>query len=737
MTSLDVGSNELRYNIGNVPYDWNWYYNKKLMYLNLSGNKRLEIKPQHRRDDVDEQLDSFLFLKQLRVLGLMDVTITTDAVPDQTLDVRVRSTSSQLGKFGYGISDTLGNRKHITTRDVVIEKFREKPDEMLITIYDGKNCSQFKADKISKIIQETFEIHLTKELETLGTQVGSSHCKTVEDCLRGAFLTMNSEMNILINKDESSTFASAAAHRTTTTDELTLEEDGFTGCGATIVYIKQDMVYVANIGDTMGIVTKSNGDYDLITTKHEPYAPGEYERIRESGGYVNTEGYLDNIASISRAVGFFKLIPHVTASPNIYKFKLTSTEQTIALATNEIWKKVPFGLAADIVSLEKSRPGIAAEKLRDYAISYGASDKCTAVVLSLGQFNDKPYEKSSAINDDLNLRNLGGEIKPPTGEVAMVFTDIKNSTYLWNTYQQPMRSAIKVHNSIMRRQLRIIGGYEVKTEGDAFMVSFPTPTSALLWCFAVQLALLTTDEWPAEILASDQGCEVRDEHDQVVFRGLSVRMGIHWGTPVHEHDMVTKRMDYFGPMVNKASRVSSVADGGQITISNDYYDKFKQIMTCHDKVKKGVPITAVYPNKALGEVIEGHMEKLEEMGWVEESIGSKKLKGLETPEKIWLVFPGKLASRLKVVTNNNGQIENNSNSNNKVIAGINAESVWRLRNLSLRLEEICSYLASDELHAVKEDAGSDSGSATAAANAAAGAGAGSGEGEGIRCDFIC
>ena len=34
-----------------------------------------------------------------------------------------------------------------------------------------------------------------------------------------------------------------------------------------------------------------------------------------------------------------------------------------------------------------------------------------------------------------------------------------------------MRSAIKIHNTIMRRQLRITGGYEVKTEGDAFMVA--------------------------------------------------------------------------------------------------------------------------------------------------------------------------------------------------------------------------------------------------------------------------
>ncbi|MDC5626400.1 hypothetical protein OFN08_18385, partial [Acinetobacter baumannii] len=86
----------------------------------------------------------------------------------------------------------------------------------------------------------------------------------------------------------------------------------------------------------------------------------------------------------------------------------------------------------------------------------------------------------------------------------------------------------------------------MKTEGDAFMVSFPTVVSALLWCFVVQSQLLTTTEWPAEILASDQGFEVKDESDTVIFRGLSVRMGIHWGRPVCERDIVTKRMDYFG-----------------------------------------------------------------------------------------------------------------------------------------------------------------------------------------------
>jgi hypothetical protein len=40
----------------------------------------------------------------------------------------------------------------------------------------------------------------------------------------------------------------------------------------------------------------------------------------------------------------------------------------------------------------------------------------------------------------------------------------------------------------------------------------------------------------------------------LIVRGLSLRMGIHRGTPVR--DMVLWRMDYYGPMVNRASCVA-------------------------------------------------------------------------------------------------------------------------------------------------------------------------------------
>ncbi|KAG7871095.1 hypothetical protein KL916_004461 [Ogataea parapolymorpha] len=169
-------------------------------------------------------------------------------------------------------------------------------------------------------------------------------------------------------------------------------------------------------------------------------------------------------------------------------------------------------------------------------------------------------------------------------------------------------------------------------------------------------------------------------------------MGVHWGRPVCERDIVTKRMDYFGPMVNRASRVSSVADGGQIAMSTDFYYEFEKLRNLHEQVKSGAgDISQVYGSKTLGQILESQMNQVDQIGWVEESIGSRKLKGLEAPEKIWLIFPAHLAQRLKLLTRTNGEIDNRAGK--LLMGGLTAESVWRLRKLSLRLEKICSFCA--------------------------------------------
>ena len=121
---LDVGSNLLKYNVSNWPYDWNWNWNRNLKYLNFSGNKRLEIKPNiasfgsNSANGTD--LTGFNSLTHLRILGLMDVTLTIKTVPEETEDRRVRTSASLAGSLAYGMADFLGKDEHLSIIDMMV-----------------------------------------------------------------------------------------------------------------------------------------------------------------------------------------------------------------------------------------------------------------------------------------------------------------------------------------------------------------------------------------------------------------------------------------------------------------------------------------------------------------------------------------------------------------------------------------------------------------------------------------
>jgi len=253
-----------------------------------------------------------------------------------------------------------------------------------------------------------------------------------------------------------------------------------------------------------------------------------------------------------------------------------------------------------------------------------------------------------------------------------------------------MPAAMSLHGDILRRQLRICGGYEVKTEGDAFMCSFHTVLSALLWCLSAQTDLLNAD-WPADILESDEGREIRDQNGRLVARGLSVRMGIHCGYPVCEPDPVTHRMDYFGPMVNRSSRISGSAAGGQIMCSADV------VREINAKILEAGPETEFSYLQPPAVV-----EAIRAIGVVIEPVGEVKLKGLEVPELLSIVFPRDLEGR-----KNMEQYEAMSALALNPKVQFTAEQVRALGVLCLRFE---SLTASRVFNPLPDRKGSASGS---------------------------
>ena len=149
----------------------------------------------------------------------------------------------------------------------------------------------------------------------------------------------------------------------------------------------------------------------------------------------------------------------------------------------------------------------------------------------------------------------------PTGTVTLVFTDIQGSTMLWERFKSSFKDLLDLHNQIMRDVIAQHDGYEVKTEGDAFMVAFNHAIDAVKFCLNSQIALHNAP-WPEALLEPEDLKDIAGISANGLFRGLRVRMGIHTGEPRCERDPLSGRMDYFGTVVNRAARVGHVGHGG-------------------------------------------------------------------------------------------------------------------------------------------------------------------------------
>ncbi len=132
----------------------------------------------------------------------------------------------------------------------------------------------------------------------------------------------------------------------------------------------------------------------------------------------------------------------------------------------------------------------------------------------------------------------------PDGLVTILFSDIEDSTLMTERLgDERWLSVLRAHNALFRRLVPGHGGYEVKNQGDGFMLVFPDPCQALECAAAIQREL--ADREPVE------GEQVR------------VRMGMHAGEAIREEG------DFFGRSVILAARIAAQAGGGEILVSEE------------------------------------------------------------------------------------------------------------------------------------------------------------------------
>jgi len=130
------------------------------------------------------------------------------------------------------------------------------------------------------------------------------------------------------------------------------------------------------------------------------------------------------------------------------------------------------------------------------------------------------------------------------GLVTILFTDLVGSTELASDLGDVAADELRRHHfADLREAIAATGGTEVKTIGDAVMVSYKGATDALAGGVAMQRAVERRNR------GLDQ-------------RRLEMRVGVSAGDATFEDG------DWFGTPVIEASRLCGAAAGGQILVSD-------------------------------------------------------------------------------------------------------------------------------------------------------------------------
>lgn len=138
-----------------------------------------------------------------------------------------------------------------------------------------------------------------------------------------------------------------------------------------------------------------------------------------------------------------------------------------------------------------------------------------------------------------NLRRAAA----PDGTVTILFSDIEGSTAL-NERLGDVRwlELLRTHHAVVREQIQTHGGFEVKSQGDGFMIAFPSARRAIQCARAIQSAIASQ----------------LDSHRD---GPIQIRIGLHTGEAIREE------ADFYGRNVVLAARIANQARGGEILAS--------------------------------------------------------------------------------------------------------------------------------------------------------------------------
>jgi class 3 adenylate cyclase len=196
------------------------------------------------------------------------------------------------------------------------------------------------------------------------------------------------------------------------------------------------------------------------------------------------------------------------------------------------------------VEEEQSRAKVEAETKEQTALDLDMSqhDLAASIRQAMSQRVTEPPPKSAKERADRKA-----EAAPQRELAAIMLTDIVGYSGSMERDESRAYASLLEHNNIVRGAIAEHRGREIKTIGDAFLVTFRSAADAVDCALAVQRALT---EYNAD----------KEPVDKIV-----VRIGVHLG------DILVTSNDVYGDGINVCSRIVPLAEPGGICVTESVF----------------------------------------------------------------------------------------------------------------------------------------------------------------------
>ncbi|GAM19275.1 hypothetical protein SAMD00019534_024500 [Acytostelium subglobosum LB1] len=249
-------------------------------------------------------------------------------------------------RFIIGMSETIGKRPSMEDRMVAYGCYRSTDNCELYCVFDGhggKSASDYAADNIYRIFGEFLDSK-----------------KTPGEAFKLAYQKIHTHISPW----------------------------PFIGTTAASVYIKDNMVCIANVGDTRVVMGTLNDDHQFVSERltfdHRPVEDTERKRIISAGGTI-LNGRVNGMLAVSRALGDSFLTPYVSTDPYIKNITITEKNKFLILACDGVWDLISDEEAVKVISTIPD-PAKSSETLRDLAFSQGSTDNISVMIVKLHDY---------------------------------------------------------------------------------------------------------------------------------------------------------------------------------------------------------------------------------------------------------------------------------------------------------------------------------------------------------------